>query len=104
MRSNNHHRRGRTNSSTALKEDMATVVRDLRGLVNDGLEAARTRTHEAVDTAKERAVAARERLGEIAGERPLTTIAVSAVAGVVAFKMLGWMMRRHTTSRRSDDE
>jgi hypothetical protein len=37
---------------------------------------------------------AHRQLSRTAAERPLTTIAVAAVAGIVSAKVLGWMLRR----------
>lgn len=80
---------------TNLRSDVATVVKDVTDLVGSRFDAASNRTRALIDGTRDRAVAAHERIAEFAGERPLTTIAISAAAGVVALKVIGLLRGRH---------
>ena len=89
----------------ALRDDIAAIKRDIAGIIESRASAMgdavsqtlngmrRGGTRLAASTRRSARVA-HERLGKTAGARPLTTIAVAAVAGIVSFKVLGWMWRR----------
>jgi ElaB/YqjD/DUF883 family membrane-anchored ribosome-binding protein len=76
---------------SAVKKDIATLMRSGRrhlvGKANDGAKqlASQVRT---------RAVKARDSVADFASERPFTTIAISAVAGVILVGMLNRQFRR----------
>jgi len=96
MRHSTNHKRshGRADSMNTLRSDVATVVKDVTNLVGGRLSDASTKARDLIDGTRDRAAAAHERIAEFAGQRPLTTIAVSAVAGVVALKLFSLMRGR----------
>lgn len=88
-----------------LRDDMSAIKRDLAALVTGRVNAIGSHTRETLDRvgsnvkamtdqAKNKAEKMHGKLGEATGARPLTTIAVAAVAGVVGAKLIGWMWRR----------
>lgn len=91
---NNKRGHGGAASVNTLRSDVATVVKDVTNLVGGRFNDASNKAREIIDDTKERAAAVHERVGEFAGRRPLTTIAVSAVAGVVALKLFALMRGR----------
>jgi len=89
----------------ALLDDLAAIRRDLVSLAAGGVEgltdSAKTTLQGAADVVrrageavKERAEEAHEAVGEFAHRRPMTTILVSAGAGVVAWMVLTRLWRR----------
>ncbi len=82
----------------AIKKDLTSLVGSRIGAVGEAVVERMNGTNESarklVARARKSAGAAHDRLGDAAGARPLTTIAVAAVAGIVGAKVLGWMMRR----------
>ena len=89
----------------SLRDDIAAIKRDIAAIVESRASAvgdAVTQTFNGMRRSGSRLAAstrrtarhAHERLGRTAGARPLTTIAVAAVAGVISVKVLGWMWRR----------
>lgn len=88
-----------------ISADMAAIKRDVAHLIGVGAGNVSGRAKEAVNKltdeaktlaceAKERLDSAHTQLAESTARRPLTTIAVSMAAGAVAFKLLGWALRR----------
>lgn len=93
MRSNN----GRARASGPLhsvRADIAALKRDLGGLLAEGVGAAGEGTTRALSAARQGAGRLHGRLADLTSNRPLTTIAVSAVAGAVVFRAIGWLIRR----------
>jgi ElaB/YqjD/DUF883 family membrane-anchored ribosome-binding protein len=82
----------------AIRRDMAAIVANRAGAVGDSVKAhlngATSQARYVAEQAKHAAGAAHERLRDATGARPLTTIAVSATAGIVGIKLLSWMLRR----------
>lgn len=97
MRHSANHKRGQSSadSMNTLRSDVATVVKDVTNLVGGRFNDASNKARDIIDGTRERAAAAHERISEFAGQRPLTTIAVSAVAGVVVLKIFSLMRGRH---------
>lgn len=96
MRHTTNSKRSHANADSinTLRSDVATVVKDVTNLVGGRLNDCSNKAREIIDGTRDRATAAHERIAEFAGQRPLTTIAVSAVAGVVALKILSMMRGR----------
>jgi len=96
MRQTMNHKRGQATADpvTTLRTDVATVMKDVTNLVGSQLGAASRRTSAIIEGTRDRALAAHERVAAFAGERPLTTIAISAIAGAVAWKAIGLMRSR----------
>ena len=86
------------NDIAAIRKDVTALVGNRMGAVSDAvlghISDVRAEARNLVGKAKKTVGAAHEQLSEAAGARPLTTIAVSALAGIVGAKVLGWMMRR----------
>ena len=83
---------------TAIKNDLTALVGSRAGFVRDAMKAhlngVSTEAKHMAGRARNAAGAAHERLGEAARARPLTTIAVSAAAGIIGAKILGLMFSR----------
>jgi ElaB/YqjD/DUF883 family membrane-anchored ribosome-binding protein len=94
MRHANNVRHRSPDTVEVLKEDIATIRRDLAALLGEKVSRVSDRTRELMEETSERARVVHQRVGEFAGERPITTIAMAAVAGALGFKILGWMFRR----------
>lgn len=92
--SNNNARGRHADPVAALTEDIAAIKRDMTALIGGRLGAVSDRTKEFATQTKERAEAAHEQLGEIAGSNPVRTIVLAAVAGAVGAKLLSLMLRR----------
>lgn len=89
----------RNHSSTGtIKNDFMTLRRDVMSLVEDGakggIEHASQTLREMKSKASEQAGAIHKKLGEVAGERPVTTILIAAAAGIVGTKALVWLLKR----------
>lgn len=86
------------NDVAAIKKDLTSLVGNRVGAVGDAvvssLNGASTEARHLMRRAKKTAGAAHDQLSGAAAARPLTTIAVSAAAGILGAKILGWMMRR----------
>ncbi len=107
MRHSNNDR-GTTKKSdpiSMLTGDIAAIKRDVAQLIGHGAGNVSARARQAVsdlsDHAKDVAQQTRERydeahesLSQIAASRPVTTIAVSLLAGMVMGKALSWAFRR----------
>ena len=88
------HSRNRSNQSfDVIKDDIATIKRDLAALFGERMGDMSDRTKELLRDGAERAKAVHEQVGTFAGNRPMTTIVMSALAGAVGVKVLGWMFR-----------
>lgn len=77
-----------------LRRDIAAIKHDLSVLVNRRLSAASDRTRELLDESKHRAMTVHKQLAKAVSQRPITTIAVASVVGMVGAKILGFMLRR----------
>lgn len=88
-----------------LNADIAAIKRDVGHLIGVGAGNVSGKAKQAMNKltdeakamacdAKERLDSAHTQLSETTARRPLTTIAVSMAAGAVAFKLLGWALRR----------
>ncbi len=95
-------RRGREEDPVeVLRSDLAALRRDLSDVTSSGVNKAKEIIHGATDSisgmaesAKETAGESHKKLGEFAGTRPLTTIALAMVAGAVGAKILSWRYNR----------
>lgn len=80
-----------TEDLSSVKNDLATLVRSGRrhivGKATDGAKLV-------AGQARDQAAKAKDTVGEFAAERPFTTIAVSAVGGMVIAGMLARYLRR----------
>lgn len=89
----------------ALRTDLAAIRQDISSLLTNrwtslsedtkaALSSAGDTLRETAKHAGEQAGAAHRKLSQTAGNRPLTTIVVAAATGIVAARLLGWMLRR----------
>lgn len=77
-----------------LTDDIAAIRRDLAALIGEGADTAVSRARDTAELAKEQLQGAYSVLSRTTARRPVTTIAVSMVAGIAAVKLLGWALRR----------
>lgn len=94
MRTASNGRMRRTDPVRMLADDIAAIKRDVGELISVGAASTSVRAKETAKLARKQLAGAHTALGESAGRRPLTTIAVSMAAGLVAARLVGWALRR----------
>ncbi|MBS0189143.1 MAG: DUF883 domain-containing protein [Planctomycetes bacterium] len=72
-----------TEDMERIKTDIADTARDVAGVAVSGVAAAKQGMSEAVETAKEQSRVAAESLAEQIQERPWTSVAIAAGAGIL---------------------
>lgn len=99
MKAATNHRVNKQAPIAAIKADLAALRDDVSNLASADtarsiLDDAKGRFQDITTEAKKRAGVYHKQLGEVAGEHPVKTVLISAAAGALAIKLLGWMLRR----------
>lgn len=97
----NNARREADDSMQTLREDIDAIRKDIGSILKKGLKGTdglqKTISHaghrlgDFADEAKDRAEHMHRQVSQMASERPVTTIAIAVLAGMIGGKLIAWM-------------